>query len=294
MSNDTSGSGVSRRSILKIGSAALIGAWSRGEVPAIAGQSPAAETNKPLHLAPETADIAGYSRAENLFWCDIMMEHASFFSTLMPGADLSAQRGQAESFQRTFQAQYDRAKSATIDKTNYAAFNSATIEMLKPFIEYKRRMLETQNSGRMRSFVFPLFFDHSANEAEHAVRRLERLSMGDQTVDFTDVIDFGSTAMSDESALIAHFLDPQEQDLMSQALDSSAVFKGINHGNKQRALPKGEILLALEEFTDFEMTIEDGVSAGRIKSIITPAFADHIRRETLKFMDDLKRSGRKT
>lgn len=289
MSNDPSNSVVSRRSILKIGSAALIGVWSQAEIPGIAGQLPAAASNKPLYLAPENADIAGYSRAENLFWCDIMLEHASFFSTLMPGADLAAQRGQAESFQRTFQAQYDRAKSSTIDKTNYASFNRATIEMIKPFIDYKRRMLDAQSSGRMRSLVFPLLFDHTAREAEHAVRRLERLNAGDQTLDHAEVIDFWSASTSDESEFIAHFLDPQEQDLIGQALDSSAVFKGFNHVNKERPLPAGEILLAIDDFIEFETTIEDGVNSGRITSILAPALAAHMRRETLKFTDELKR-----
>src|SRR6516225_1591893 len=194
MSNDTSNSGVSRRSILKIGGAALFGVWSQTEIPGIAGQFPPAASNKPLYLAPENADIAGYSRAENLFWCDIMLEHASFFSMLMPGADLAAQRGQAENFQRTFQAQYDRAKSGTIDKTNYASFNRSTIEMIKPFIDYKRRMFDAQSSGRMRSLVFPLLFDHTAREAEHAVHRLERLIAGDPTLDHAEVIDFWSAA----------------------------------------------------------------------------------------------------
>ena len=289
MSNDTSNSGVSRRSILKIGGAALFGVWSQTEIPGIAGQLPAAASNKPLHLAPENADIAGYSRAENLFWCDIMMEHASFFSLLMPGSDLAPQRGQAENFQRTFQAQYDRAKSSTIDKTNYASFNRATIELIKPFIGYKRQMLDAQNSGRMRSLVFPLFFDHTAREAEHAVRRLEKLTAGDQTLDHAEVIDFWTGATSDESEFIAHYLDPQEQDLIGQALDSSAVFKGFSQVNKERPLPAGEILLAIDEFSEFQTLIEDGVNSGTIKSVLTPTFADHMRRETLKFADELKR-----
>ena len=266
-----------------------MGVWSQTEIPGIAGQSPSTTSNKPLYLAPENADIAGYSRAENLFWCDIMMEHASFFSMLMPGAELAAQRGQAENFQRTFQAQYDRAKSSTIDKTNYASFNRATIELIKPFIDYKRRMLDSQSSGRMRSLAFPLLFDHTAREAEHAVRRFEKLTAGDETLDRSEVIDFWSGATSDESEFIAHFLDPQEQDLIGQALDSSAVFKGFNQGNKQRPLPAGEVLLAIDEFTEFQTLIEDGVNSGRIKSILTPTFADHMRRETLKFTDELKR-----
>lgn len=285
---------LSRRSILKIGGAALVGVWSQREIPAIAGQQPASASGKPLYLAPENADIAAYSRAENLFWCDILMEHAALFAMLMPGADLATQRTQAEAFQKSFQAQYDRAKSGPLDKTNYASFNRSTIALIQPFIDYKRRMFDAQTSGKMHSFVFPLMFDHTAREAAHAVRRLEKLAAGDSDFNFADVVDFWTAAMSDESAFIAHFLDPQEQELIGQALDSSAIFKGFNQGNKDHSLSSGEIVLALEDFIDFETTIEDGANTGRIKSIMTPVLADHMRRETLKFMDEVKRTGRRT
>jgi hypothetical protein len=223
-----------------------------------------------------------------------MMEHASFFAMLMPGNDLAAQRSQAEEFQRRFQSQSDRARSGTLDRNNYAAFNRSTVELIKPFIDYKRRMFDAQSSGRLRSYVFPLLFDHTAREGEHAVRRLDKLTAGDGALKYSDVVDFWSSTMSDESEFIAHFLDPQEQDFIGQALDSSAVFKGFNQGNKGRGVAPGEILPALEDFIDFETVIEDGVNAGRIKSVIQPAFADHMLRETLKFMDELKRTNART
>lgn len=286
---------LSRRSVIRIGGMALIGVWGGRESSVIAGQQPGnPPAGKPLILAPENADIAAIARAENLFWCDVMMEHAAFFALLMPGADLAVQRAQAENYQRTFQAQHDRARSAPMDHNNYAAFNRSTAELIKPFIDYKRRMLEAQASGKMRSLVFPLFFAHTAHEAERAIGRLQKLAAGDPTVNYSETVDFWSTGMSEHSEFIAHLLDPQEQDLISQALDSSAVFKGFNQSNKERALSPGEVVLATEEFVDFETTIENGVAAGRIKSIIPPALADHMRRETLKFVDELKRTTLKT
>jgi hypothetical protein len=284
---------LSRRTVIKLGGTALAGMCG-GEIFGSAQQAPIGSAVKPLILAPDNADIAGLSRAENLFWCDVMMEHASFFATLMPGADLSAQRTEAEKFQRAFQAQYDRAKSTPMDRTNYAAFNRSTVEALKPFIDYKRRMLDAQNSGKLRSLVYPMFFEHTAREAEHALRRFERLAAADVALSYADVIDFWSADVSDHTALIAHMLDPQEQDFISQALDSSAVFKGFNQGNKERGLPRAEVVRATEDFIDFESTIGEGVETGRIKSVLNPALLDHMRRETLKFMDELKRSVTRT
>ena len=291
MHNGGGDSRLSRRSMLKIGSAAVLGVFGGSTLPATAsGQTPASPSSKPLNLAPDNADIAATSRAENLFWCDIMMEHASFFAMLMPGPELSVQRGQAETFQRNFQTQYNRLKSATVDRTNYPTVNRSTVELIKPFLEYKRRMFEAQLAGNMRSFVFPLMFDHTAREASHAIQRLEKLTAGNIAFNYSEVIDFWSAASSDESEFIAHFLDPMEQDLISQALDSSAVFRGFNQGNKDRALSRGEIVLAVEDFVDFQTTLEDGINAGRVKGILQPAFADHMRRETLKFVDELKRT----
>ena len=300
MSNDPSNSKLSRRAMMKIGGMALVGVWSQRELPAIAGRlqrpsgNPAA-TGKPIFLPPDgSTDVAVHSRAENLFWTDVMMEHAGFFAMLMPGIELASQRGQAENFQRSFQTQYDHARTATLDRTNCAAFNRSTIELIKPFLEYKQRMLDAQNSGKIRTLVFPLFFDHTVREAQRAAMRLEKLSAGDATLNYPEVVDFWSAGMSDHSEFIAHLLDPQEQDFISQALDSSAVFKGFNQGNHDHALPGGAIVLATEELIDFETTIEAGINTGRIKSIIHPTLADHMRRETLKFVDELKRTGAKT
>jgi len=297
MSNNTTPAKLSRRSLMKFGGMGLAAIWSQREFAAIAGQKAPgpSPTGKPMFLAPDkTADTAVHSRAENLFWCDVMMEHAGFFAMLMPGAELSAQRTQAENFQRSFQAQYDKAKSATLDQGNYSAFNRVTIELMKPFIEYKQRMRDAQEAGRIRTLVFPLFFDHTAREAQRGSARLEKLSTGDASLDFSEVVDFWTAAMSDHSEFIAHFLDPQEQDLIGQALDSSAVFKGFNQGNHGHKLPGGEIVLATEELIDFEAAIQEGINTGRIKSILHPALADHMRRETLKFVDELKRTGTKT
>ena len=142
--------------------------------------------------------------------------------------------------------------------------------------------------------MFPLFFDHAAREAERAVARLEKLSSGNTTLDFREVVDFWTAAMSDHTQFIAHLLDPQELDLISAALDSSAIFKGFNEGNHDRKLPGGEILLATEDLIDFETMVQDGISTGHIKSVLDPAFADHIRRESVKFVDELNRTGTKT
>src|SRR5438128_665091 len=102
MSNDTSK--FSRRMMVKIAGMGLVGVWGQKYFPALeAAQQPAATPGaKAIFLPPDnSADAAIHSRAENLFWSDIMMEHAAFFAMYMPGAELAAQRTQAENFQRS-------------------------------------------------------------------------------------------------------------------------------------------------------------------------------------------------
>ena len=50
------------------------------------------------------------------------------------------------------------------------------------------------------------------------------------------------------------------------------------------------MLSAAETILDFKTKAARGIEAGRIKSIIDPRLADHVRREALKFVDELKRA----
>src|SRR5262249_41829252 len=90
---------------------------------------------------------------------------------------------------------------------------------------------------------------------------------------------------------LAHLLDPKEADLVSTALDSAAQFKGFQQGVKVKGFHGADVKMAAEELIDFETAIETGVDLGTIRSAIPPLFADHPRRETLKFIDELKRAG---
>lgn len=50
------------------------------------------------------------------------------------------------------------------------------------------------------------------------------------------------------------------------------------------------ILSAAETILDFKTKTVRDIEAARIKSIIDPRLADHVRWEALKFIDELKRS----
>jgi hypothetical protein len=240
---------------------------------------------KPVYV-PMGDDPVSHSIADTLFWTDQMAEHASFFVLLMPGRELAGPRARAEEFQAGFAAQMEKTRAAKLDKTNYAAFNRDTVEMTKRLVDFKREMQAEQESGRMRSLVWPLFFDHTAREGERFVRRLDRLSKGDAGLDAAEVVDFWARIMDEHAEFIAHLLDPQEDALIEKALNSSSAFRELRtkRGSKAEAdaLARGII--------DFKTAAGKGITAGQIKSIIPPALADHVRREAVKFEDELKRA----
>jgi Domain of unknown function (DUF2935) len=289
---------VTRRALLVGGGATLVGvtllgsaghtAWGQGGTPA--GVVPQDEFVKPVILPPRgSTDLVVHTRAENLFWLDVMMEHALFFVLLMPGPELAAQRAEAKQFQATFARRFKEARTAPLNRRHVKAFNRATIELVLPFVEFKQRMREAQASGQIRSFVWPLFFDHTAREGEHFIQRLTQLSGGDLEQDRNEVVEFWTRIMFDHARFIAHLLDPDEEALIAQASDLAGTFREL-HKTQPPPSDGDPVFEAAHEIVDFKTAAEQGIEAGQIRSIIHPTLADHVRREAVKFVDDLKRA----
>jgi Domain of unknown function (DUF2935) len=238
--------------------------------------------DKPTFV-PDARDPVAYSRADNLFWNDIMMEHAIFFQMLMPGPELDAPRRQAQEFQRLFASQLQLASE--IDAGNYASFNQRSIDLAKRFSDYKKQMREQQATAKMRSLVWPLFFEHTAREADRFAARLALYSKRQIEFDRAEVIDFWSKTMGEHSGFIANLLDPSEKLLHDQAHKMQKAF--LETGFKQ--VRGDEVTKAAQEILDFKTVGEKGIKSGKIKSIIHPSLASHVRREAVKFIDELKR-----
>ena len=252
--------------------------------PARAGAAmPANAEDKPTYVA-ESRDPLSYSRADALFWNDIMMEHAQFFVMLLPGAELAAERAEAEGFQRDFGALLQQ--SAGITRDNYVAFNRRCRDMALRIGDWKKTMRERQASGKIHSLVWPLFFEHTAREADRFAARLEQYNRGSIELDRAEVVSFWGTTMGEHSGFIAHMLDPDERLLISQArkLQESFLREGF------REVPGDDVMKAAREVLDFKTVGEKGIRNGRIKSIIHPALASHVRREAVRFIDELQRT----
>src|SRR5215217_8803993 len=90
-----------------------LGIVSRGEAASPATDPPGMgcrAVEKQVYVA-QASDPVAYSIADNLFWNDIMMEHAKFFQSLMPGPDLASQRSIAARYQQVFAAQFANSRN---------------------------------------------------------------------------------------------------------------------------------------------------------------------------------------
>ena len=282
---------LSRRQLLAAGGAATVGAvlvgTAAGAQGVISGSLQDGRMKPVILPKPGSKDPIDLSIAENAFWNEQLMEHAAFFVMLMPGPELARERREAERFQQSFAAQLAKAKSAKFDRSNYGAFNRSTVEMVKPYAEWKRKNGALQASGKLRSLTWSTFFDHTALEAERFARRLDQFSRGDVSVDIKETAAFWTQIMGEHADFIAHLLDPAERDLVMKAMQTGDAFHKM-HDNLPAS--KDPVAKAVDEIIDFKVAAEKGIQTGKIKSIIHPTLADHVRREALKAADDLKRA----
>ena len=238
---------------------------------------------KPTYVA-RASEPFDHSLADNLFWNDIMMEHAMFFVQLMPLPDLAGPRKEAEEFEQLFARQLEQSRGLRPD--NFVAFNQSSIGLAKRFADWKKTMREAQATGKMRSLVWPLLFEHTAREADRFAARLELYNRRQIELQRGEVVDFWSKTMGEHSGFIAHLLDPDERLLIDQAtkLERSFLDKGF------RQVSSDNVMKAANEVLAFKTVGEKGIYAGKIKSIISPRLASHVRREAVRFIDELKRA----
>ena len=256
----------------------------------------------------ENQDPAAHAWADARFAVDIMAEHGLFFALLMPPELAPQERVEALGFHQTFSDLYRQIDANPPDRSELKSFVTKITDEIKPFIEYKARLGEAQASGKLRSLVWELFFDHTRHEAERWTRRLETLARGESEFDKAEVSTFWTNIMDEHARFVAHLLDPDEYELIEQAMSASRVFADLHKGGiggvAAAAIHEpgavvdslienpetSAILSAAQTILDFKTKAARDIEAARIKSIIDPRLADHVRREALKFVDELKRA----
>jgi len=254
-------------------------------------------------------DPANHAWADARFATDILSEHGLFFALLMPEELAKEERAEALGFYREFGEMHRQiAADQPPQRNEVKPFLGRIREKVMPFIEYKRRLGDAQRSGKLRSLVWPLFFDHTRHEAERWERRFNALAGGEVEFERKEVVTFWTNIMDEHARFVAHLLDPDEYALIEKAFKTAEVFRKLQSDGVAGAVaalsaqpgtvagslgqnPNADaVMSAAQTMLDFKTTAVRDIESARIKSIIEPRLADHVRREALKFVNELKRA----
>jgi hypothetical protein len=257
------------------------------------GQPPESLTEKPV-VVPATGDrdSGRHAWADARFATDILTEHALFIAMLIPPGTGEDELGQALSFANRFLTLNQQiASMPPPGRGEVSGFVARVIAGFPSFIEYKALLADEQRSGRLRSLLWPLFLDHIRNEAERWTRRLTQLARRESEFDRTEVVSFWTKIMDEHARFVAHLLDPDEFALIERAMELSKTARDLL-ANPTPALQEpglATIMRVGQEVIDFKTAAARGIETAQIQSIIDPRLADHVRREAVKFADELKR-----
>jgi len=254
-------------------------------------------------------DPSNHAWADARFATDILSEHGLFFALLMPEELAKEERAEALTFYREFGEMHRRiAADKPPERSEVKPFLGRIREKVMPFIEYKRRLGDGQGSGKLRSLVWPLFFDHTRHEAERWERRFNALGRGEVEFERKEVVTFWTNIMDEHARFVAHLLDPDEYALIEKAFKTAEVFRKLQGDGVAGAVaalsaqpgtvasslgqnPTADaVMSAAQTMLDFKTQAVRGIESAKIKSIIEPRLADHVRREALKFVNELKRA----
>lgn len=107
-------------------------------------------------------------RDSELFWNQIMMEHALFIRGLLdPSEDTLIQSAD------NFAAEYKRLLAASSAANDRIMHSKNTLALTEKFRDFKRAGVDGIEKCQIRSIILPLLADHVLREANHYIRLLE-------------------------------------------------------------------------------------------------------------------------
>lgn len=107
-------------------------------------------------------------RDSELFWNQIMMEHAMFIRGLLDPSEETL-IDTADDFAKD----YSSLLKASVEANNRTMPNGNSLALTKKFRDFKRAGVEGIDSCEIRSIILPLLADHVLREANHYIRLLE-------------------------------------------------------------------------------------------------------------------------
>lgn len=245
------------------------------------------------------------SLRENLFWLDIMREHAIFMRAGFP-CDAKELIQEAIRFEQRFGEQLNKVgKLHEPTERQVEEINQQSIALVNEFINFKTRVLDLLVNCRLGGFNFPLLIVHIRREAVRFAQILKQLNAkvrpGYHGLIDSVVLDevFWTLIMAEHAKFISHLLDPSMDDLIATANDFAAHFDKLSLEARKldkrigKVGPKGVIRFSKSlirptvDIRNFKAAAKRLIDNCEILSLISSELADHVRREADKFLEDL-------
>lgn len=248
------------------------------------------------------AEFIRDSLEENQFFLRIMMEHA-FFLRISMAHDAEDLVQEANDFEQAFHRQLNRALHETSENVQAVErLNQDSIELLKLAVEYKQRVFEKNVKGEFRGFNWTKTAEHIRREPHYVIKTLERLNSRVERPLIEEMIEdneFYLKIMAEHGAFMAHFFDPDEDDLIDLSRLMTRKFKLLTMQARnleiepptqtallsQLTIFRGATLL----FHGFAEEIHRRTQAKQIRGIVDPNLTGHISREASKYLSVLDR-----
>lgn len=172
--------------------------------------------------------------------------------------------------------------------------NCRIINLLMDVIKFKEKILDKVLKCDLAIFMYPEMLEHILEEAKFYLKLL--LDIQERILSDNDILKrevFWNHIMEEHALFTLGLLDPSEKDLIKTAHEFAKTFENLLKETKEAGEDKAcEIsrknLKATEDIKDFNTSATKGILACEIRSLINPLLADHLLRESNRYIRVLK------
>lgn len=172
--------------------------------------------------------------------------------------------------------------------------NNRIINLLMEVIRFKEKVIDEVLKCSLAIFIYPKMLDHLLEEAKFYLNLL--MDIQERTLTDNDILKkevFWNHIMKDHALFTRGLLDPAEKDLIKTAHEFAKTFEKLLEETKeadkgQACVISKKNLEATEEVKGFNKSATKGILACEIKGLINPLLADHLLRETNRYIRLLK------
>lgn len=242
-------------------------------------------------------NFVAQSKALNLFWLEIMKEHAIFIYAGLPHqqGDLLAE---AKRFEILYKNEHDDWKSSQPTLEFAKTANSNAIRITEEYLRFKLRLLHLQKTCQLGGSLFPLQIDHIAREAQEYLTLLKTLNAWSESgppAEMANLFDkelFWLHILGEHASFIAHLLDPSEQPMIRTAQtfahDYPALLSSAHNlaGFDPAAVSAftAQVIAETTQLRDWKAQAAELRRECRLMAIVPTLFFEHVTREANYFL----------